>query len=177
MQTKYTEYDIQGKGIPKLKHPELLEKYLSQFANEAVYNSLNKLKKSGTPNSDAYHPVNSRLAELGTGQVLDLIPTLEKCFPNLVFRISGHFVYGPGDFIDEHTNSNDASNVMYITYATGKSSFSHRFSLEEELIKTEDTINGLTIRTFYSDKQSPTYHKVDCKSGYRVSIGLRYAEI
>lgn len=177
MKKKYTEYDIHGKGVPKLQEEEVLKEYLSRFATKKAYDSFDKLKKSGIPDSNNPHPVNSQLTQIGVGTQLELLPILERCFPSLRFRISGNFVYGPGDFIDEHTNSDDASYVMYITYATGVSSFSYRFSLDEEKIKTYDTINNLTIRTFYSDIQTPTYHQVDCESGYRVSIGLRYAEI
>ena len=78
----------------------------------------------------------------------------------------------------EHTNKDDATEVMYLTYATGKSKFSYRFSQDDDLIETYDNVNGLTVRTFTLTSSPPyTFHKVDCESGYRVSIGLRYVEL
>ena len=106
------------------------------------------------------------------------IRLIKKCFPNITFRLTGFFLYGPGDYMSEHTNADDPGNTMYITYATGKSSFSYRFHPSEELIKTEDTIDDITVRTFSVTSEGPfTHHKVDCESGYRLSIGIRYVEI
>ncbi len=178
MKVKYTEYDIHGKGVPKLHHAEKLEAVLKRLTPKSVYDRLEKTVRRGNPNPNASHPVNASLTELSDLDVIELLPTLKKCFPTLRFRISGKFIYGPGDSIDEHTNSNDPSNTLYITYATGESKFSYRHSLDEDLIDTYDVTNGITIRAFEITAREPyTYHKVECKSGYRVSIGLRYVEV
>ena len=108
----------------------------------------------------------------------EIIRLLKRCFPNITFRLSGFFLYGPGDYMSEHTNSNDPGNTMYITYATGESSFSYRFDPSEEFTKTEDAIDDITLRTFSLTAEGPfTHHKVDCESGYRLSIGMRYVQI
>ena len=178
MQVKYTEYDIHGKGVPKLQHAEDLAAALKSLSPKSVYDRLEKTVRSGALNSDAPHAVNASLAKLSDSDAIDLLPVLKKCFPSLRFRISGKFVYGPGDRIDEHTNSDDPSDTLYITYATGRSKFSYRFSLDDDFIDTYDVVDGITLRAFEITGRSPyTYHKVECESGYRVSIGLRYVSV
>lgn len=178
MQVKYIEYDIHGKGVPKLYHIEELEDALKRLSPKTVYDRLEKTIRRGTPNSNKPHAVNASLAKLSDSDVIALLPTLKKCFPTLRFRISGSFIYGPGDSIDEHTNSNDPSDTLYITYATGESKFSYRHSLDDNFIDTYDVADGITLRAFELTASEPyTYHKVECKSGYRVSIGLRYVDI
>ena len=172
------KYDIHGKGVPELHHAEELEEQLKKIATKEMYESFHWRTRSGTPNSDAPHAVNASNAKISKDIMINLLPLLEKCFPSIVFRITGDYLYGPGDAIDEHTNSNDPSDLLYITYATGESSFSYRFSLDDDFIETPDYKNGLTLRAFTLTSSPPfTYHKVDCKSGYRVSIGLRYAQL
>lgn len=178
MQTKYTEYDIHGEGVPKLQHAEDLEAALKALSPKNVYDRLEKAVRSGPPNSNATHAVNASLAKLSDTDVIGLLPVLKRCFPSLRFRVSGQFIYGPGDCIDEHTNSDDPSNTLYITYATGKSKFSYRFSLDDDFIDTYDVVDGITLRAFEITNRAPyTYHKVECESGYRVSIGLRYVSL
>ena len=178
MQVKYTEYDIHGKGVPKLQHAKELEAVLKRLTPKSVYDRLEKTVRHGNPNPNAPHAVNASLAKLSDSDVIELLPTLKKCFHALRFRISGKFIYGPGDSIDEHTNSNDPSNTLYITYATGESKFSYRFSLDDDFVDTYDVVDGITLRAFEITAYKPyTYHKVECKSGYRVSIGLRYVEL
>jgi hypothetical protein len=173
--TKYTEYDIHGKGVPKLHHADCLESFLKGLSTKEVYDRLEKTVRSGPIDSFAPHAVNASLAKLDTSDVIELVPILKKCFPDLTFRVSGNFIYGPGDAIDEHTNSNDPSDTLYITYATGKSKFSYRHSLDDDFIDTHDVVNGITLRAFELTAHPPfTFHKVECEDGYRVSIGLRY---
>jgi hypothetical protein len=175
MQKRYTNYNIHGKGVPELFHVEKLENALKEFSTEAVYNTLEKINRVGTPNSSSNHAINASLRRLDNDTLIKLLPVLKECFPNLLFRVSGKFVYGPGDAIDEHTNFLDPSNTLYITYATGKSSFSYRYSLDDEFITTYDDVDGITLRAFELTGKAPyTFHKVVCESGYRVSIGLRY---
>ena len=172
------KYDIHGKGIPKLINADLLKEHLKSMATKEMYEMSKKIRRTGEPNPDATHAVNTSNAEIPKNYRFELIPLLEKCFPNLTFLMAGYFLYGPGDGIDEHTNSNDPSDVLYITYATGESSFSYRYSQDEELIKTEDAKDDITLRAFTLTSKPPYfYHKVDCKSGYRISIGLRYAQL
>ena len=80
--------------------------------------------------------------------------------------------------MSEHTNADDPGNTMYITYATGESSFSYRFSTDDDFTITPDEKNNITIRTFSVTNEGPfTHHKVDCESGYRLSIGMRYVQV
>lgn len=178
-QIKYTEYNIHGKGVPAPLYVEELESTLKSFANKEAYDSGDKCDRSGDLDPYAYYAANSKNSRIADSYlVTHLVPTLKKCFPNLIFRVTGNFIYGPGDAIDEHTNSNDPSDVMYITYATGKSKFSYRYSQEEPLIDTYDKVNGLTLRAFTITESEPfTFHKVECESGYRVSIGIRYVKL
>jgi len=178
----YTEYDISDIGIPKPLYVEELESTLKSFANKETYDKYfdDKLIRSeNKADPYAYRAMNSRSARIpGLEQLRTLFPVLKKSFPKLMFRVTGHFIYGPGDGIDEHTNADDPTNTMYITYATGKSKFSYRFSPNDEFIDTYDNINGLTLRTFEITSKPPfIHHKVECESGYRVSIGLRYVKI
>jgi len=178
-QIKYTEYDIHGKGVPAPIHVDQLENLLKSFANKETYDNGDKCNRSGDLDPYSYYAVNSKNTRITNDDIIThLAPTLKKCFPNLAFRITGNFIYGPGDGIDEHTNANDPSDVMYITYATGKSKFSYRYSQEEPLIDTYDDINGLTLRAFtLTDSKPFTFHKVECETGYRVSIGIRYVKL
>jgi len=176
--TKYTEYDIHGKGVPKLQHAGDLEAALKLLSPKRVYDRLEKTVRSGPTDPNAPHAINASLAKLSDSDIIDLLPVLKKCFPSVRFRVSGKFIYGPGDAIDEHTNSDDPSDVLYITYATGKSKFSYRFSLDDDFIDTYDVVDGITLRAFELTAHEPyTYHKVECESGYRVSIGLRYVSV
>ena len=178
-QIKYTEYDIHGKGVPAPIHVDELENLLKIFANKEAYDNGDKCNRSGDLDPYAYYAVNSKNSRIVDDYLIThLVPTLKKCFPNLIFRVTGNFIYGPGDGLDEHTNANDPSDVMYITYATGKSKFSYRYSQEEPLIDTYDKVNGLTLRAFTLTESEPfTFHKVECESGYRVSIGIRYVKL
>ena len=172
---KYTAYDIHGRGVPELYHVDELEAILKRLSTKELYDGFEKTTREGKPDSYAPHAINASLAKIPDSEIIDLLPVLKKCFPGLMFRISGNFIYGPGDSIDEHTNSNDPSDVLYITYATGKSKFSYRFSLEDNFTDTKDVVNGITLRAFELTSREPyTFHKVECESGYRESIGLRY---
>ena len=177
----YTEYDISNIGVPKAVHIEELESVLKAFANKESYNKFFKEEyvRSGLKsNPYAIKGQNSRSALIPDQELLPLFRVLKKSFPNLIFRVSGNFIYGPGDGVSEHTNADDPSNVMYVTYATGKSKFSYRFSPEDDFTDTYDNVDGLTLRTFLLTSQPPlVHHKVECESGYRVSIGLRYVQI
>ena len=178
MQNNFTTFDIHGKGVPEIHHYKELETFLKSLACKKVYDSQKKtIRTSDKPNSLSPKACNSSHVTLSDNYKFDLIRVLKKCFPSLMFRLSGNFIYGPGDAIGEHTNSDDPSDTFYITYATGESSFSYRFSLDDDFIETPDMINGLTLRAFEITSKEPyTFHKVDCKSGYRVSIGLRYID-
>lgn len=178
-QIKYMEYDIHGKGVPAPLHVDELEKLLKSVANKETYDSGEKSFRSGDPDPYTNYAVNARTTYISNDNIINkFVPTLKKCFPNLIFRVTGNFIYGPGDGIDEHTNANDPSDAMYITYATGKSKFSYRYSQEEPLIDTYDKVNGLTLRAFTLTESEPfTFHKVECESGYRVSIGIRYVKL
>jgi hypothetical protein len=177
MNQKLKQYDIHGKGVPKIHNVEELETALKTLATKETYDNLERLVRTGEPNSLAYKGTNSAHVTLSEKQVIKLIPILKKCFPSLLFRISGKFIYGPGDAIGEHTNADDPSDTLYITYATGESNFSYRFSLDEDFIHTPDVIDGITLRAFEITSKEPyTFHKIECESGYRVSIGLRYTD-
>lgn len=45
MQVKYTEYDIHGKGVPKLQHAEDLAAALKSLSPKSVYDRLEKNSK------------------------------------------------------------------------------------------------------------------------------------
>ena len=177
----YTEYDISNIGVPKPVHIEKLQSALKAFANKESYDKFFKEEctQSGVEsNPYAIKGMNSRSAFIPRLELLPLFRLLKECFPNLIFRVTGNFIYGPGGGVDEHTNANDPTNTMYITYATGKSKFSYRFSPEDDFTDTYDNVDGLTLRTFLVTSQPPfVHHKVECESGYRVSIGLRYVQI
>ena len=173
MNQKYTKYDIHGKGVPVLYHVEELESYMKSLATKDVYDKLQRTVRTGVPNSLSFKAPNSTHVTLSDEEKIKLIPLLKKCFPQLMFRISGNFIYGPGDAIGEHTNADDPSDTLYVAYATGNSKFSYRFSLDEDFIDTPDTINAITLRAFEITSHEPyTFHKVECETGYRVSIGL-----
>lgn len=177
MNQKYTEYDIHGKGVPRLDHVEELEDYMKSLANKDSYDKLKRTVRVGKPNSMAYKGTNSTHATMSEKDKIRLIPMLKKCFPSLMFRITGNFIYGPGDAIGEHTNADDPSDTLYIVYATGKSKFSYRFSLDDDFIDTHDAVDAITLRAFEITSREPyTFHKAECESGYRVSIGLRYVD-
>jgi len=177
-QIKYTEYDIHGKGVPAPIHVDELEDFLKKLSTQDTYNKYEKFSRTGESDSYDFHAANSSHVKIPDSTIIPLLSILKKCFPTILFRISGQFIYGPGDGIDEHTNANDPSDVMYITYATGKSCFSYRFSPDDDFIDTYDNINGLTLRAFTATSIEPyTHHKVQCESGYRVSIGLRYVQL
>ena len=126
---RYTEYNIHNKGVPTLHNIDELESYLKKLASKEYYDKPDwyKSERSGEPDPFAFKAVNTRLVRGSTSVLIEMLPILKKSCPQLAFRVSGHHLYGPGDYIDEHTNSNDPSYVMYITYATGKSKFSYRF--------------------------------------------------
>ncbi len=175
---KYTTYNIHGKGVPEPLYPDELHDLLKQYANKKTYDNSKQIVKNGKHKANASHAINGKVSEIKETTIISILPALKKSFPNLNFRLSGHFIYGPSDFMGEHTNKDDATEVMYLTYATGKSKFSYRFSQDEPFIDTYDNIDGLTIRAFTASAREPyTFHKVDCESGYRVSIGLRYINI
>jgi len=174
----YKEYDISENGVPHLENIDLLKNSLKKIANEDYYNSLPINKRDGEINPYSCHGDLARMRLIHSSDRKEIIRLLKKCFPKITFRLTGFFIYGPGDYLSEHTNSNDPGNTMYITYATGESSFSYRFHPSEEFIKTEDAIDGITLRTFSLNSEGPfTHHKVDCENGYRTSIGLRYVQI
>ena len=174
----YKEYDISGKGVPHLANDDLLKSSLKKFANEDYYNSLHINERDGEIDPYSCYGDSVRMRLIHSSDRKEIIRLLKKCFPKITFRLSGFFIYGPGDYLSEHTNSNDPGNTMYITYATGESSFSYRFHPSEEFVKTEDAIDDITLRAFSLKSEGPfTHHKVDCKSGYRVSIGMRYVQI
>ena len=177
--TRYTKYNIHNKGVPTLHNIDELESYLKKLASKEYYDKSDwcKTERSGDPDPFAVKAMNTKLVKGPTSDLIEILPILKKSFPQLAFRVSGHHLYGPGDYIDEHTNSNDPSYVMYITYATGKSKFSYRFSPDEDFIDTYDRVNGITLRAFKVTRYAPfCHHKVECESGYRISIGLRYAD-
>lgn len=175
---KYTEYDIHCKGVPELHYAHELIIALKKFAMKDSYDKFDIMDRSGPINPYSYHAINSRHAKIPDSEVIQIIPLLKRCFPKITFRISGQFIYGPGDKIDEHTNANDPTDVLYITYATGKSKFSYRYDINDDFIDTYDIINGITLRAFTVTSNQPyTFHKVECESGYRVSLGLRYVAI
>lgn len=174
----YESYDINGKGVPVLVNGDLLKAALKKLATEEYYGTLSKNERDKEINPYSAHGDSVKMRRICSSDQRGLIRLIKKCFPNITFRLTGFFLYGPGDYMSEHTNADDPGNTMYITYATGKSSFSYRFHPSEELIKTEDVIDDITIRTFSVTNKGPfTHHKVDCESGYRLSIGIRYVEI
>jgi len=177
----YTEYDICDIGVPKPVKTQELEEALKPFACKEVYDKYIRDIDIRSGNKVSPYDIkasNSISAKIPDSDLIRLFPILKKAFPGLQFRISGQFIYGPGDGISEHTNANDPANVIYITYATGKSKFSYRFSPNNDFIDTYDNINGLTLRSFVASSNEPfTHHKVECESGYRVSIGLRYVQL
>ena len=181
MSYDHIEYSINGKQILSPLYPDELKNILKKWANEKSYDNDcyagSKLGNDLNPYAD--HPANAKLHFIRDEKIINIIvPALKRSYPNLNFKVTGHFIYGPGDFMDEHTNISNPSNVMYLTYATGKSKFSYRFSQDDDLIETYDNIDGLTVRTFTLTSSPPyTFHKVDCESGYRVSVGLRYVEL
>ena len=172
------EYDISGKGVPQLIRSDLLKASLKKFANKDYYDNLSISERDDKIDPYSSHGDSTRMRLIDSSDRKEIIRLLKKCFPNITFRLTGFFVYGPDDYMSEHTNSDDPGNAMYITYATGESSFSYRFHPSEEFIKTKDVIDDITLRAFSLKSEGPfTHHKVDCKSGYRVSIGMRYVQI
>ena len=174
----YKKIDISSKGIPHLANYDLLKSSLKKFANEEYYSGLPINKREGEINPYSHQGDLSSMRFMHTSDRKEIIRLLKKCFPNITFRLSGFFIYGPGDYLSEHTNADDPRNTMYITYAAAESSFSYRFHPSEEFIKTEDAIDDITLRTFSLKSEGPfTHHKVDSENGYRVSIGMRYVQI
>ena len=172
------EYDINGKGIPTLENKELLLNEFKKLANEEYYNTLDLSHRDYDINPHSAHGDKVNMRPIDTGDRRSVIKLLKKCFPSITFRLTGFFLYGPGDYMSEHTNADDPGNTMYITYATGESSFSYRFSTDDDFTVTPDEKDDITIRTFSVTSEGPfTHHKVDCESGYRLSIGMRYVQI
>jgi hypothetical protein len=174
--TKYIKYDISNQYFPDpiLKHLPELELALKKFAIKEVYDDYEKDITEGVENPYSIFAPSGRCALIPDSELMDLAIPIKKCFPSLLFRWSGNFIYGPGDTLSEHTNANDSTNTMYITYATGNSKFSYRHSVKEEFIDTYDMVNGITLRSFKPGNNPYVFHKVNCESGYRVSIGIKY---
>ena len=175
----YISYNIHNEGAPTPLYPSELEECLKKLANKETYDECQLRTTEGNHNSYAPRALNSKLCEINHNKIIPFIfPALKRSFPNLNFRLSGNFIYGPGDFMCEHTNRDDPTKVLYLTYATGKSKFSYRFSLNDDFIDTHDALNGLTLRAFTVTGSEPfTFHKIECESGYRVSIGIRYVQL
>jgi len=174
----YKSYDIGKRGVPLLVDGDLLKTKFEKLATKEYYNALSANERDGK--IDPYSALGDsvKMRPNHSSDQKEISRLLKRCFPNITFRLSGFFIYGPGDYMSEHTNSNDPGNTMYITYATGESSFSYRFDPSEEFVKTSDMKNDITLRTFSLTGEGPfTHHKVDCESGYRLSIGMRYVQI
>lgn len=171
-------FDIHGKGVPMPDPNEIdtLLDLLKGFANKEAYDKAETIERDRRPiDPTANHSDYVHMKSVSMIDRLHMIPSLKKCFPNLLFRITGHFIYGPGDFIDTHTNRYDPSDVLYINYTTGTSGFDYCFGGIDNFTVTEDLKDGITMRAFsITDKHPFTFHKAYCKEGYRVSIGLRY---
>lgn len=174
--TNYIKYDISNQYFPDpiLEHLTELELALKKFATKEVYDDYEKDVEIGDENPYSFWSPISRHALIPDSELMNLAIPIKRCFPSLLFRWSGNFVYGPGDMQSEHTNANDSTNTMYITYATGKSKFSYRHSIDEEFIDTYDVVDGITLRSFKTGTDPYVFHKVNCETGYRVSIGIRY---
>ena len=174
----YESYDINGKGVPVLVNGDLLKAELKKLATEEYYATLSKNERDEKIDPYSAHGDSVKMRRIHSSDRRELIRLIKKCFPNITFRLTGFFLYGPGDYMSEHTNADDPGNTMYITYATGESSFSYRFSTDDDFTVTADEKDDITIRTFSVTGEGPfTHHKVDCESGYRLSIGTRYVQI
>ena len=174
----HESYDINGKGVPVLVNDDLLKAALKKLATEEYYNTLPKNERDKEIDPYSAHGDSVKMRRIHSSDRRELIRLIKKCFPNITFRLTGFFLYGPGDYMSEHTNADDPGNTMYITYATGESSFSYRFSTDNDFTVTADEKDDITIRTFSVTGEGPfTHHKVDCESGYRLSIGTRYVQI
>jgi hypothetical protein len=173
----FTQFNIHGLGVPEVQHLDELTELMASFASKEAYDAMDVIERDDKFDVNANHASKVRMRSISMRSRMFIIPVLRKCFPTLMFRISGHFVYGPGDFIGEHTNLLDPSKVLYLTYATGDSGFDYRYDVNDEFTKTKDLQNGITLRAFeLTDKSPYTYHKAYCNDGYRVSIGLRYED-
>ena len=173
-------FNIHGKGVP-LPDPESVDdlyNLLKKFANKKYYDKAEKVERESKPIDPTANRASCvRLRSIPMIDIIQMIPILKKCFPDLLFRITGHFIYGPGDFIDTHTNRIDPGDALYINYTTGKSGFDYCIGGINDFTATEDLKGGITMRAFsITDRHPFTFHKAYCKEGYRVSIGLRYVE-
>ena len=179
---KIKQYDIHGKGVPT-PDPEgvkdLLD-LLKKFASKEEYDKAEVIESDIRPiDPTANHADYVHMKSISMIERLGMIPVLKKAFPNLMFRITGHFIYGPGDFVDTHTNRYDPSDVLYINYSTtGDSGFDYCIGGIDDFVKTTDAKENITLRAFsLTDRDPFTFHKAYCNSGYRVSIGIRYVEV
>ena len=138
------KYDIHGKGVPKLVDAELLKKHLKSMATKEMYEMSKKIRRTGKPNPDAPHAINTSNAEIPKGHRFEMIPLLEKCFPNLTFFMAGYFIYGPGDAIDEHTNNNTIISCLECNLQRRRKN-SDKFLFTKRLETNQLKINKLNI--------------------------------
>jgi len=85
-----------------------------------------------------------------------------------------NFTSGNPIYSAMNLGNNNITGVNHISFADAGAGEGLRW----ENIQIVETNDGLTLRTFLVTSQPPfVHHKVECESGYRVSIGLRYVQI
>ena len=152
--------------------------------DSSLSNKIIETKLKSDPAFDLIYSANTKMAhnQEGTNEFLvnDNSKLLEKLALHLArhlgsegIRLSGNFIYKHKDYMGWHTNSDDNTTKIYITYTLdeGKSSFDY-MDRDRNIVVTPDR-KGFTVRKFFTGNTPDTifWHRVRSFT-YRLSLGF-----
>ena len=154
--------------IKKISNTRMVSGWEDHLSREKLESLINyEVPKNETRN----------FSRLGLDRTKDeVLKVIQDLFPDLLVECSGYFLYPPTGFMGWHTNHDNPTDRIYISYATKDKQSFFRYYENGEIITDYDDA-GITARRFtVADRPPYFWHCVGSQCD-RISIGFTLKKV